>query len=105
VNNAFLHGDLNEEAGLYDHTTRLQQEVSTEYCLPAHKIPLWTQASKIQWFEKLTTFLLGLGFKQSYVDTSLFIIKHQGSITSLLVYVNDILLTCKDPTFLQHIQD
>lgn len=46
-----------------------------------------------------------MGFRQSYVDTSLFTIKHQDSVTSLLVYVDDILLIGKDPSFLQHIKD
>ncbi|GJS28993.1 retrovirus-related pol polyprotein from transposon TNT 1-94 [Tanacetum coccineum] len=45
-----------------------------------------------QWFEKLTNFLIKLGFKQSYVDTSLFTINHNRSLTALLVYVDDISL-------------
>jgi hypothetical protein len=39
------------------------------------------------------------------VDTPLFTINHQGSITSLLVYVDDFLLTGKYPSFLQNIKD
>ncbi|GJY97595.1 retrovirus-related pol polyprotein from transposon TNT 1-94 [Tanacetum coccineum] len=62
INNAFLHGDLLEG-----------------------------QANR-QWFTKLTTFLLSLGFKQSYTDTSLFTLKDTTNFLTLLVYMDDILL-------------
>ena len=52
-----------------------------------------------QLFEKLTSFLIQLRFKQSHVDTSLFTILHQGTLTFLLVYVEDILLVGKDSAF------
>ncbi|GJT94095.1 cysteine-rich receptor-like protein kinase 8 [Tanacetum coccineum] len=56
------------------------------------------------WFEKLTTFLIQLGFKQSYVDTSLFTITYKGPLTTLLVYVDDILLTSPDASFITFIK-
>ncbi|GKD90486.1 retrovirus-related pol polyprotein from transposon RE1 [Tanacetum coccineum] len=57
-----------------------------------------------QWFEKLTSFLLQLGFKKGYVDTSLFTITHQGSFTTILVYVDDILIVGKDSGFISTIK-
>ena len=57
-----------------------------------------------QLFEKLTSFLIQLRFKQSHVDTSLFTILHQGTLTFLLVYVEDILLVGKDSAFLNTIK-
>nr|GFA65642.1 cysteine-rich RLK (receptor-like protein kinase) 8 [Tanacetum cinerariifolium] len=38
-----------------------------------------------QWFEKLTTFLISIGIKQSYVDTSLFTQKSTQRFITLLV--------------------
>ncbi|GJX74972.1 retrovirus-related pol polyprotein from transposon TNT 1-94, partial [Tanacetum coccineum] len=46
---------------------------------------------EVKWFEKLITFLKYLGFKQSYVDTSLFTLQTATTFLSLLVYVDDIL--------------
>ncbi|GJT22210.1 7-deoxyloganetin glucosyltransferase-like protein [Tanacetum coccineum] len=103
VNNAFLHGDLNEEAYMTVPQGYPHNLPPNSVCKLTKSLYGLKQANK-QWFEKLTTFLLSLGFKQSYVDTSLFTINHQNSITSLLVYVDDILLTGKDATFLQHIK-
>ncbi|GJW01341.1 retrovirus-related pol polyprotein from transposon TNT 1-94 [Tanacetum coccineum] len=74
INNALLHGDLNEEVYM-----KIPQGYSLSF--PPNTVCKLTishyslkQANR-QWFKKLTTFLLQLGFKQSYVDTSLFIIK------------------------------
>ncbi|GKE38129.1 retrovirus-related pol polyprotein from transposon TNT 1-94 [Tanacetum coccineum] len=73
VNNAFLHGDLNEDANR-------------------------------QWFEKLTTFLLSIGFNQSYVDTSLFTLSTNTSFITLLVYVDDILIAGNNKYLIQNIK-
>lgn len=50
------------------------------------------QASR-QWFVKLTFELKQQGFKQSQYDHSLFIRRHNTSITLVAVYVDDIILT------------
>jgi len=50
------------------------------------------QASR-QWFAKLSSFLLNLGFAQSNSNYSLFIHKTSSTFTALLVYVDDIILS------------
>lgn len=57
-----------------------------------------------QWFAKLTNFLLQLGFKQSYVDTSLFTHSTSHSFTTILVYVDDLLLTGNDQFFINTVK-
>ncbi|GJT76632.1 cysteine-rich receptor-like protein kinase 8 [Tanacetum coccineum] len=91
INNAFLHGDILEEVYMI-----VPQGYYT--CLPPNTVcklkkSLYglKQANR-QWFTKLTTFLLSLGFKQSYADTSLFTLQDTTNFLTLLVYVDDILL-------------
>ncbi|GJY34166.1 retrovirus-related pol polyprotein from transposon TNT 1-94 [Tanacetum coccineum] len=104
VNNDFLHGDIHEE--VYMQVTQ-----GYSYSLPSNTVyklkkSLYglKQANK-QWFEKLTTFLLTLGFKQSYVDTSLFTLNLKQRFITLLVYVDDILIAGNDTTYMQQIKN
>ncbi|GJR06763.1 retrovirus-related pol polyprotein from transposon TNT 1-94 [Tanacetum coccineum] len=99
INNAFLHGDLNEEVYMKVPQGYAQNLPPNTVCKLTKSIYGLKQANR-QWFEKLTTFLIQLGFKQSYVDTSLFTITHKGIQTSLLVYVDDILIVSKDTSFI-----
>jgi hypothetical protein len=55
------------------------------------------------WYNRLSEFLISIGFQASKVDTSLFILSFSGAIFYLLVYVDDILLTGSNPTLLQRL--
>lgn len=54
------------------------------------------QASR-QWFEKLSSVLVGLGYQQSRNDYSLFVNKSSSNLTIVAVYVDDILVRGSDP--------
>lgn len=60
------------------------------------------------WFHQLSTFLLQLGFQASKANTSLFIYKEGNIQCFILIYVDDILITCSDSSklevFLQALQ-
>ena len=53
------------------------------------------QASK-QWFAKLSSTIIDLGFPQSKSDYSVFTRVNKGSIIILLIYVDDILIASND---------
>lgn len=55
----------------------------------------------LAWFQRFSSFLFSLGFRQSRSDTSLFFL-HQGKSTILLLlYVDDIILTGNNPSLLR----
>ena len=90
VNNAFLHGDLNESVDM-----RIPQGVvspkSGQVCKLKKSLYGLKQVSR-QWFEKLTKFLFTHGFTQAASDHTLFIKSTSTSFTVILVYVDDIIL-------------
>lgn len=57
-----------------------------------------------QWNKKLTLSLINLDFCQSKVDYSLFTKKYNSSFTAILVYVDDLLLTCNNLHEINHIK-
>ncbi|CAL1369789.1 unnamed protein product [Linum trigynum] len=93
VSNAFLHGELDEVVymkiplGLKVNSTGNQRMT----CRLKKSLYGLKQASR-QWFARLTSFLLKLGFSQSMSDYSLFTKWTHGRITVILVYVDDILV-------------
>jgi len=53
------------------------------------------QASK-QWYSKISEFLCSHGYKQSFVDHSLYLKFNNSQITALLIYVDDVILVGDD---------
>ena len=89
MNNAFLHGELQEIV----YMTISEGVSCSSYKVYKLKKSLYglKQASR-KWYEKLTTLLLAKGYCQSTVDYSLFTLQHGSDFTALLVYVGDIIL-------------
>ena len=52
------------------------------------------------WFDKLKTALQTKGFQNSISDSSLFIFKENSAVTYVLVYVDDILITGSNSTYI-----
>ena len=95
MNNAFLHGDLDEEVYMtmppgfgIKGENRVSRLTKSLYELK--------QASR-QWFSTFSKTLYELGLIQSKANSSLFTRLKGSSYSALLVYVDDVATTSNDP--------
>lgn len=90
VNNAFLHGDLQEDVYMV-----MPQGVTCskpDQVCKLHKSLYGLRQASRKWYEKLTSLLLKHGYRQSNSDHSLFVLSKNGDFTALLVYVDYVIL-------------
>ena len=92
VNNAFLHGDLDEEVYMLPPPIFGNKG---EVCRLKKSLYGLMQANR-QWFAKLSSTIIDLGFSQSKSNYSVFTRVNKGSIIILLIYVDDILIASND---------
>ena len=90
MNNAFLHGDLQEKVYM-ELPPGVTSKRTQSICRLTKSLYGLLQASK-QWYDKLTTFLLSINFARSKADKSLFIKAFGTSFIALLICVDDILV-------------
>jgi hypothetical protein len=94
VNNAFLHGELDEEFYMtmpLGFSTKGESKV----CKLTKSLYGLKRASR-QWFAKLSTAILNLGFTQAKFDYSIFTRVQRPSYIALLVYMDDITIASND---------
>ena len=58
----------------------------------------WLRQASKQWYIKLSSTIQQLGFVQSQIDHSLFVYAKGPLFTTLLVYVDDMVITGNDPS-------
>ncbi|KAL0307059.1 UNVERIFIED_CONTAM: Retrovirus-related Pol polyprotein from transposon RE1 [Sesamum radiatum] len=101
VNNAFLHGYLDEEIFMlppegYDvpqgHVCKLKRSL---YGLK--------QASR-QWNQEFTSQLVAFGFTQSSHDHCLFVMGSEDTFVAMLIYVDDVLITSPSVSLLTDVK-
>ncbi|RVX02276.1 Retrovirus-related Pol polyprotein from transposon RE1 [Vitis vinifera] len=95
VKNAFLHGDLDEEIYM-NIPSRFEGNTSNTVC-KLKKAIYGLKQSPRAWFGRFAKVMKESGYKQSQGDHTLFI-KHSaaGGVITLLVYVDDIIMTGND---------
>jgi Reverse transcriptase (RNA-dependent DNA polymerase) len=101
INNAFLHGDL-QETIFMEQPPGFQDPAFPSHVCKLHKALYGLKQSPRAWYHKLKETLLRFGFTTSTSDPSLFIFRHDKNIAYLLVYVDDIVLTGNNVSLLQH---
>ena len=105
INNAFLHGDLNEEVYMcLPQGYKVNTAIPNPVCKLKKSLYGLKQANR-QWYTKLTSFLITLGFKQSYADTSLLIYNKGADFLALVIYVDDILLAGNNNKLITHFKE
>ncbi|KAD3067216.1 hypothetical protein E3N88_35096 [Mikania micrantha] len=94
VNNAFLHGDQNEDVYM-KMPNGYDKGGGSKVCRLRKSLYGLKQASR-NWYQKFTSALLELGFKQSFADHSLFTYKRKDVFIAALIYVDDVIVTGND---------
>ena len=95
VHNAFLNDILQDEV-------YMAQPLSSYVCR-FHKSLYGLKQAPRAWYNRLSKFLIFIGFQASKVDTSLFTLSLDGAMIYLLVYVDDILLTGSNSALLHRL--
>lgn len=102
VKNAFLHGDLKETVYMHQPPGFRDKNKPDHVCLLRRSLYGLKQAPRA-WYNRFATYARRVGFIQSVMDTSLFVMTHGTDIAYLLLYVDDIALTASSPALLNSI--
>lgn len=92
VSNAFLHGDLDDDIYMEQPIGYIDPSYPTHVCRLRKALYGLKQAPRA-WYNKLSSFLQGLGFRTCLHDTSLFTFHSSRGTVIVLVYVDDIVIT------------
>jgi hypothetical protein len=95
ISNAFLHGYLDHDIFM-EQPQGFVDSAYPDYVCKLHKSLYGLKQAPRAWFTRLSAFLHGLGFHTSKADHSLFILNKDGVKLFILIYVDDILVTCSD---------
>ncbi|RVW41663.1 Retrovirus-related Pol polyprotein from transposon RE1 [Vitis vinifera] len=97
VKNVFLHGELSEEVYMDLPPGCMVSEKQCQKVCKLKKSLYGLKQSPRTWFERFTKSMRAFGYRQSNSDHTLFLKKQHGKITTLIVYVDDMVVTGNDP--------
>jgi histone deacetylase 1/2 len=89
VQNAFLHGILEEEVYI--------DKSHPNFVCKLDKALYGLKQAPRAWYARLSAKLVALGFTSSKVDTSLFYLNKHGVTVFMLVYVDDVIVVSSNP--------
>ncbi|CAL2254340.1 unnamed protein product [Prunus armeniaca] len=97
VKNAFLHSDLEEEVYM-DSPPGCKMGLNTSNMVCKLRKSLYgLKQSPRAWFGKFSKSMKDFEYKQSNSDHTLFLKHKKGKVTTLIVYVDDMVVTGNDP--------
>jgi hypothetical protein len=102
ISNAFLHGHLLEDVFM-EQPRGFIDSTHPDYVCKLHKALYGLKQAPRAWFNRLSSFLLHIGFTASLLDSSLFTLHSGSTHIFMLVYVDDIILTGTDDKLLHSI--
>ncbi|RVW25420.1 Retrovirus-related Pol polyprotein from transposon RE1 [Vitis vinifera] len=97
VKNAFSHGELSEEVYMDLPPGCMVSEKQCQKVCKLKKSLYGLKQSPRAWFGRFTKSMRAFGYRQSNSDHTLFLKKQHGKITTLIVYVDDMVVTGNDP--------
>ena len=92
ISNAFLHGYLEETVYMSQPPGFTDPRCPSYVCKLNKSIYGLKQAPRA-WFQRLSAYLVSIGFEGSHTDSSLFIYKSDAVVLYILLYVDDIVIT------------
>lgn len=102
INNAFLHGHLDEE--VYLKVPKGYEGAPPGTVCKLNKSLYGLKQASRQWNKELKRFLKGLNYIQCVMDTSVFYKQQGKKICIVLVYVDDLLITGDDADEVQSLK-
>ena len=104
VINAFLYGEVNQEIYM-EQTKGLAIKEKHEFVCKLRKTLYGLKQAPTTWYEKIVKFLVQSGYTVTPANSKLFIKKHEGKLTMVLVYVDNLIITGDDETEIQRTRD
>ena len=97
MKNVFLHDELSEEVYMDLPPGCMVSEKQCQKVCKLKKSLYGLKQSPRAWFGRFTKSMRAFGYRQSNSDRTLFLKKQHGKITTLIVYVDDMVVTGNDP--------
>ncbi|WVY93107.1 hypothetical protein V8G54_032195 [Vigna mungo] len=97
VKNAFLHGELSEEVYMELPPGCMVPKKHSQKVCKLRKSLYGLKQSPRAWFGRFLEAMTVFGYHQSNFDHTLFLKKQNGKITTLIIYVDDMIVTGNDP--------
>ena len=101
---AFLHDNLDEEVYL-EVPPEYTESIETKNFCKLERALYGLKQSPRAWFERFSSAMRRYGYRQSNSDHTLFLKHRQSKVTTLIVYVDDMIITGDDAEEISRLQE